>query len=327
MNENKRISKRVWFNIILFGLMGQIAWNIENMYFNTFLYNSVYSGGATQAAIDGTMPVMKAISIMVALSAATAVVTTFIMGNLSDKMKKRKIFISVGYILWGIVTGAFGLITRDHIATLFGLSDEVKILTATVWTVIIMDSVMTFMGSTSNDSAFNAWITDVTATENRPQVETVLAALPIVAMGIVVVLGSFAQSGKIGYDVFFLALGAFVIICGVVGLFSLKDPEKLENKQTDSAGYWRDLFYGFKPSTVKENAQLYLALAASCLFCVAVQVFFPYILIYIQYVIMPASEGINILSASFLIPAIVAVAALAAGLVVLVEAVEVHNLQ
>ena len=319
MNENKRISKRVWFNIILFGLMGQIAWNIENMYFNTFLYNSVYSGGATQAAINGTMPVMKAISIMVALSAATAVVTTFIMGNLSDKMKKRKIFISVGYILWGIVTGAFGLITRDHIATLFGLSDEVKILTATVWTVIIMDSVMTFMGSTSNDSAFNAWITDVTATENRPQVETVLAALPIVAMGIVVVLGSFAQSGKIGYDVFFLALGAFVIICGVVGLFSLKDPEKLENKQTDSAGYWRDLFYGFKPSTVKENAQLYLALAASCLFCVAVQVFFPYILIYIQYVIMPASEGMNILSASFLIPAIVAVAALVAGLVVLLK--------
>ena len=146
MNENKRISKRVWFNIILFGFMGQIAWNIENMYFNTFLYNSVYSNGTTQAAIDGTMPVMKAISIMVALSAATAVITTFIMGNLSDKMKKRKVFISVGYILWGIVTGAFGLITRDHIATLFGMSDEVKILTATVWTVIIMDSVMTFMG-------------------------------------------------------------------------------------------------------------------------------------------------------------------------------------
>ena len=79
------------------------------------------------------------------------------------------------------------------------------------------------------------------------------------------------------------------------------------------------MFYGFKPSTVKENAQLYLALAASCLFCVAVQVFFPYILIYIQYVIMPASEGINILSTSFLIPAIVAVAALAAGLVVLLK--------
>ena len=319
MNENKKISKRVWFNIILFGFMGQIAWNIENMYFNTFLYNSVYSNGATQAAIDGTMPVMKAISIMVALSAATAVITTFIMGNLSDKMKKRKVFISVGYILWGIVTGAFGLITRDHIATLFGLSDEVRILTATVWTVIIMDSVMTFMGSTSNDSAFNAWITDITAPENRPQVETVLAALPMVAMGIVVVLGSFAQSGKIGYDVFFLALGAFVIICGVVGLFTLKDPEKPENKQTDSAGYWRDLFYGFRPGTIKENSRLYLALTASCLFSVAVQVFFPYILIYIQYVIMPASEGMNILSASFLIPAILAVAFLVAGLIVLLR--------
>ncbi|MGN1195138.1 MAG: MFS transporter, partial [Acutalibacteraceae bacterium] len=97
------------------------------------------------------------------------------------------------------------------------------------------------------------------------------------------------------------------------------DPEQPESKQSDPAGYWRDLFYGFKPSTIKENSRLYLTLAASCLFSVAVQVFFPYILIYIQYVIMPASEGMNILSASFLIPAVLAVAVLIAGLVVLLR--------
>ena len=41
--ENK-LSKKMWFGICLFSFMGGIAWNIENMYFNTFLYNSVYAG-------------------------------------------------------------------------------------------------------------------------------------------------------------------------------------------------------------------------------------------------------------------------------------------
>ena len=212
--HNSKISGRLWFNLILFGLVGQLAWNVENMYFNTFLYNKIYSGGVSQAAIDGTMPVMSAISIMVGLSAATAVITTFVMGTLSDRLHRRKLFISVGYILWGVITALFGLISREHIAALFHLSDEVKILTVTVWTVILMDCLMTFMGSTSNDSVFNAWVTDVTAPENRPTVETVFAALPVVAAAAVVGVGSLAQSGVIGYDVFFLGLGGFVILSG-----------------------------------------------------------------------------------------------------------------
>ncbi|NLA72752.1 MAG: hypothetical protein GX848_02850, partial [Clostridiales bacterium] len=80
-----KLKGRVWFNLIVFGFMGQIAWNVENMYFNTFLYNSVYNG-ASQAAVDGSLDVMTAISIMVAASAATAVITTFLIGILSDKL-------------------------------------------------------------------------------------------------------------------------------------------------------------------------------------------------------------------------------------------------
>lgn len=312
----KKMSARLWFNVILFGLMGQIAWNVENMYFNTFLYNSVYSG-ASQTAVNGAMPVMDAISIMVGLSAATAVITTFLMGTLSDKMRKRKVFISVGYIAWGIITAMFGLITRDNVASVFHISDEVKILTATVWVVIIMDSVMTFMGSTSNDSAFNAWITDVTDTENRPRVETALAVLPVVAMGIVVATGTLAQTGKISYSLFFFALGAFVVCCGIIGLFSLKDPETPIKK--DNSNYWADLFYGFRPSVIKENSRLYLALVSLGVFSVAVQVFFPYLLIYLQYIIMPASKDVQFLSAGFIISAIVMVAVLAVGLVGLLK--------
>ena len=85
--HNSRISGRLWFNMILFGLVGQLAWNVENMYFNTFLYNKIYAG-VSQTAIDGAIPVMSAISLMVGLSAATAVITTFLMGTLSDRLNR-----------------------------------------------------------------------------------------------------------------------------------------------------------------------------------------------------------------------------------------------
>lgn len=314
----KKLSKRLWFNFILFGFMGQVAWNIENMYFNTFLYNSVYAG-ASQVAVDGSISVMSAISKMVALSAATAVITTFIMGTLSDKMKKRKLFISIGYIAWGVVTAAFGFISKENVAAILGPSaDEIRVLSVAVWSVIIMDCLMTFMGSTSNDSVFNAWVTDVTNPSNRPKVETVFAALPIVAMVVVMGVGSLAQTGTISYQVFFLSLGAFVMLCGVLGLFTLEDPKVTEAKETNTS-YWSDLFYGFRPSVIKENAGLYLTLAAYSLYSIAVQVFFPYMLIYIQYVVMPESEGINLMSASTLVPIVIALVVLVAGIVLLLK--------
>ena len=273
--ENK-LSKRLWFNILLFNLMGAVAWNVENMYFNTFLYNSVYAGASAEA-IAGTMAPTTAISRMVAISAVVAVLTTFIMGTLSDKMKKRKVFISVGYIAWGIITGLFGFISRDSISTIFGLSEAATVLTVTVWAVIIMDALMTFMGSTSNDSVFNAWVTEVTTPATRPQVETAFTFIGFIAMGIVMGVGTFAQSGAISYRTFFLGLGAIVTICGIAGLFLLKDPEH-KTETVSNTSYWSDLFYGFRPSVVKNNSRLYLTLASICLFNIAFQVFFPYLL-------------------------------------------------
>ena len=280
MNDGAKLGKSKWFNIILFGLMGQIAWNVENMYFNLFLFNSVYNG-ASQTAVDGTMSVMDAISKMVAFSAVTAVVTTFLMGILSDRVNKRKWFISIGYILWGIVTAVFGLISRDRISVLFGLSDEIKILSATVTAVIVMDCVMTFMGSTSNDSAFNAWVTDITNTKNRATVESVLAILPVAAMVLVMAAGGIIV-GAVGYELFFAGLGIFVVICGVIGLFTVKDSR--EGKKADEkTSFLKEFTYGFKPSVIKENSKLYLTLASVCCFQTAVQVFFPYLFIYLEH--------------------------------------------
>ena len=319
--ENK-LSKRTWLNIIVFSFMGGVAWNLENMYFNTFLFDSVYDG-VSKAKLDawGIMAPTTAISRMVALSAITAVVTTFIMGTLSEKMKKRKVFISVGYIVWGVITASFGFITKGNISALFGLTDEAKILLFTVWAVIIMDMVMTFMGSTSNDSAFNAWVTDVTNPKIRPTVETALTFVGFLSMVAVMGVGSFAQSGAVTYRNFFLILGLIVSLCGVIGFFVIDNPKQISAENEVSSSYWADLFYGFRPSVVKENSRLYLALVSLGCFSVAIQVFFPYLLVYLQYVVIPdnTAGGANLLTTSTIIVAVIAVAILVAGIILLLK--------
>ena len=308
MNTEK-LAKKNWFIIILFCFMGGIAWNTENMYFNTFITNEIYAD-VSQAAILGSMEATTAVARMVALSAIAAVVTTFIMGALSDRLKNRKLFISVGYILWGMVTAMFGFITKENVAQLFNLSDEARILGTTVWFIILMDIVMTFMGSTSNDAAFQAWVTDVTVPKQRPAVETVLSVVGTVSSFAVTGVGSFAQAGTVSYKLFFGGLGLVVTLCGVVGLFLIKDPPRTLQIQT-SSNYWADLFYGFRPSVIKENARLYLALVSFCFAIVAFQVFYPYLLTYVQYVILPDNGGVsNILKPSVIIMAVAVVALL-----------------
>ncbi len=314
----EKLTKLNWFTICLFSFMGGIAWNIENMYFNTFLYNSVYAN-ASEAAMAGSMAPTTAISRMVALSAIAAVLTTFLMGTLSDKMKNRKLFISVGYLLWGIVTAVFGFLTRDNIAALFGLTDEAKILTTTVWVVIVMDIIMTFMGSTSNDAAFNAWLTDITTPKVRPVMETALTFVGFLSVATVMGVGSLAQSGAVSYQNFFLVLGLVVAVCGAAGLFLIKNPTHPAEETKSSSSYWADLFYGFRPSVIKDNARLYLTLLAVGIMSVAYQVFFPYLLVYLQYVIIPENGGANFITTSVIVTAVIVILILVASMVILLK--------
>ena len=82
-----KLSKRFWASLALFGLMGQIAWVVENMYLNVFMYKMFNASAAD-------------ISTMVRASAIAATLTTVFMGALSDRIGKRKLFICAGYILW-----------------------------------------------------------------------------------------------------------------------------------------------------------------------------------------------------------------------------------
>ena len=259
------MKKRTWTALILIGLVGQFAWTIENMYFNVFLYNAI--------APDPT-----AIAWMVALSAVAATVTTLLMGALSDRVGKRKGFISLGYILWGLSVMAFALLARPERLSAFQAAYAKGILTGPIL-VVVLDCVMTFFGSTANDAAFNAYVTDVTTTENRGRAESVLAILPLVSMLVIFgVFDSWTQRGD--WFAFFLFFGVLMSVTGVVSLFLVKDSEALQPRK-DS--YFQNLLYGFTPRVVKALPELYLSLLAFTLFSIGVQVFFPYLIVYFQH--------------------------------------------
>ena len=91
--NNGQLTKRVWTGILLFMFMGLLAWNVENMYFNTFLNDCVYNEGILGASITLT----DAVNIMVTLSAITAVVTTFIISKCNIIRKRKNQEISLIY--------------------------------------------------------------------------------------------------------------------------------------------------------------------------------------------------------------------------------------
>ena len=259
---DNKLGARKWATLILVGLFGQFAWTIENMYFNVFLYNTISTDPGYIAA-------------MVGWSAAAATVTTLLMGALSDRVGKRKVFIAGGYILWGLSTAAFGYITPENAARLFPAANATA---AAAMLVVILDCVMTFFGSTANDGAFNAYVTDVTTPANRGRAESVLAILPLISM--LIIFGLFdglTQQGR--WRTFFNIFGGAVTLVGVIAIFLVKDEPTLKPRKDK---YLQNLLYGLRPRVIRENPDLYLSFAAFCLFSVAVQVFFPYLIIYIQ---------------------------------------------
>lgn len=261
----KKLTPRLWITLITIGLMGQFAWTIENMYFNVFLYNTISTNPAYIAA-------------MVAASAIVATLTTLLMGAVSDRVGKRKAFISGGYLLWGISTASFGFISVDNAASAFPAANAVALAAIMV---IVMDCVMTFFGSTANDAAFNAYVTDTIAPEARGRVEGVLAILPLVSM--IIIFGIFDGMTQAGHwQAFFVIFGVLVTIAGLMSLFLMEEATIQPQKKP----LFEQISYGFKPSVIKTHNALYLSLLAMCIFSVSVQVFFPYLIIYMQHYLL-----------------------------------------
>ncbi|MBR7112216.1 MAG: MFS transporter [Clostridia bacterium] len=232
------------------------------MYFNLFVFETI-------------APDLGTVTLMVQLSGVAATVTTLVAGTFSDKLGNRRAFISWGYLIWGVTMALFGMLDSDLIAGLLH-TDAAKAVGITLVLAVVADCVMTLFGSTANDAAFNAWVTDNTEESYRGKVEGVIAILPLAAM--LIVAGGFGiLVSFIGYRMLFLGLGAVISISGIAGLFLIADSPDLQK-----SGSLKDIFYGFTPSVVKRNAPLYVTLLITCVYGIACQVFMPYLIIYMK---------------------------------------------
>lgn len=244
----KKLGSKFWIAMLVFGLMGQVAWVVENMYFNVFIYK-MFNASASD------------ISIMVMASAVMAALTTIVMGAVSDKVGKRKAFMSVGYIVWGISIISFAYINS-------------------VTLTIVMDCVMTFFGSTANDAAYNAWITDKGDESNRGKIEGVNSMMPL--LSILIVFGgfmSFNLDNASAWKTIYYIIGILTTLIGIIGLFIIEDSKELK---PDSKPMFEVVAYSFKPSVIKKNKNLYLYLLAFAIFGISIQIFMPYLILYYE---------------------------------------------
>ncbi|MEE0946153.1 MAG: MFS transporter [Acutalibacteraceae bacterium] len=285
--SNKKNPKRFWAVLVVLSLIGQIAWVVENMYFNVFIYK-MFSASA------------EAISVMVTASAVTATLTTIIIGALSDKIGKRKMFICGGYILWGISIISFAFIRADVINAL--IPSVVSVASIGVSLTIIMDCVMTFFGSSANDACFNAWLTESADDSNRGAAEGINAMMPLLA--VIAVFGGF-----MGFDLnnakswtsIYLIIGVSVLVIGVLGIFFI---EESVVKTSENNRLFKNIFYGFMPTVIKKNPILYITLGAFAVFGISIQVFMPYLILYYN-VSLQLENYVLIMAPAIIIAAVV----------------------
>ena len=259
MPKNKTVGAlgtKTWVSIILFGLIGQIAWVVENMYFSRFMQNEI-----TKAPYATTL--------LVAFSAVFATLSTLIGGALCDRTGKRKLFVCWGYVIWGFTIMMFALVPMQP--------SPDKVLPM-VLLVVVMDCVMSIIGSISNDAAFNTWVTDVSNTANRAKVNTVLAIMPLFALA--VVFGGFdgltnESATTDDWKKFFMILGVIPTIGGILGLFFMKDAKGIAANKENS--FISDFTYSLQPKVIKQNKMLYICLAGNMVSAIAYQIYVNYL--------------------------------------------------
>lgn len=261
-------SFRFWLIVWGMGLAGQLCWNMENQWFNTFVYAKISQD-------------VDIVTWMVILSAFVTTISTFVFGTMSDRMGNRKKFVSIGYIIWGVATILFGL--TEFIGSVASSSIAVA-----GFLVVLVDAIMSFFGSMGNDSGYNTWLNDHTNDNNKGQIGAALAALPVIGTVIGTVLGGMlvnVGNETVGtdaynpaldnYQLLFWTMGIFVILVGVISLFIMKDHPSLEqNKKESFISQVTDIF---RFSTLKGNKnlkELILANLVACFFFIPFNFYF-----------------------------------------------------
>lgn len=254
-----------WFLVWGLGLAGQLCWNMENQWFNTFVY--------TKIAKDPTI-----ISYMVAISATATTLSTFLFGCVTDRIGKRRYFIGIGYILWGIFTIVFGL-TQFLVGGNHG--GKTEMLVAVGFAVVCADAIMSFFGSMGNDIGYNAWINDHMTDSNRGQLGAALAVQPVLGTIVGTVAGGMLVGADNNYMRLFIVMGGLVILLGVTALLCMKEAPGLKpSKKGTFAQQFFSIFNVKEYLKLKELVMVNLTLAV---FFISFNIYFTHLGNYMIY--------------------------------------------
>ena len=270
--NQKTSGVRLWLLIWGLGLAAQICWNVENQWFNTFVYAKI---GKDPSIITG----------MLICSAAATTFSTFFFGTWSDRIGKRRIFISLGYILWGVFTILFGL-------TQF-ISKEFYLLAG--FSVVLADTIMSFFGSMANDAAYNAWTNDMITDTNRGQIGASLATQPVLGTILGTVAGGFLVGNENNYIRLFLVIGVIVILFGIFSIFAMGKGDDVEPSVRGS--FAEQFFSVFHFKALFAMKELFFVHLTVAVFFIGFNAYFAYIGNYLIFYLGFSADKMGIIEA------------------------------
>ena len=214
------------------------------------------------------------------------------MGTWSDRLGKRKPFIAIGYILWGLCTIGFG--ATEFLPAHPFISAAVIVITA--------DAIMSFFGSMAYDAGFNAWTTDISDESNRGRLGGAFAAMPVLATIFGAIVSAMIVSA-FDFFPFFIMMGSLVIAMGIFSLFTLQEHPGLIAKR-DERGYWHQFASVFNWKTVRSNQELFWVFILFTVYFIGFNVYFPYLTIYFKHSLNMSYSSAGLLQGLGLVAAV-----------------------
>lgn len=263
-SKAKNLTLKAWFLIVLLNLVAKIGWAIENTWFTSFVYAEV--------AYD-----VNITSWMVAVSAIASTVTTLVFGTLSDRIGKRKPLIVWGFICWGLVTFVFAFGAKLSNLVIAGIF------------CVIMDGIMSAIGSIGSDAGYMAWTTDITTKQERATLGAWLGVMPLLsAMVVSVIAGPVVD--KLGYFWLFGIVGGIVTVFGLISIFVVKDSPNLVPQKRGS--FTHQLLEVFDVKSFVKNKALMMVLIVYAVYMIIFDVWMPYSTVYmINYLGFSATQA------------------------------------
>lgn len=268
------------------GIMSQIGWSIESQWFNNFVYSK----------IDKNPDIITA---MIICSAIATTLATFLFGTLTDRTGKRRTLISAGYILWGALTIAFSF--TEFIGKEFYIVACIS--------VVVADMLVSFFGSTGSDVGYSTWSTDIMNTSNSGQIGGIIAVNSVLGTILSGVIASALVGEEENYTRLFVAVGAMLVLFGVISIFAYSKKDDVEPSVRGS--FSKQFFSIFNLKLLIQNKELMLVYIATSIYFTGFNTYYSYLGNYLIHYLGFTADMIGIIQCVPLVIAMLVAAPIA----------------